>query len=104
MKVKEIESTSKEILQNIGIRLRSTREYKRLPIKYMAEILETTPEQYLEIENGKSQLDGFQIFILKKVLDVSINWLIVGDEDIENEKLINLIRVIDNSTQAEMNN
>ena len=97
MKVKEIESTSEEILQNIGIRLRSIREFKRLPIKYMAEILETTPEQYLEIESGKSQLDGFQIFILKKVLDVSINWLIAGNEDNEDEKLIHLIRAVDSN-------
>lgn len=97
MTTNEIESTDEEIIRNIGIRLRSIREYKRLPIKYMAELLETTPEKYLEFEKGKSLPDVFQLFMLYKVLDVSINWLIIGNQDKEDEKLIHLIRVIENN-------
>lgn len=81
MKTNKTGLSNEELNRNVGLRLRAIREEKKLTTQYMAEILETTPEQYLEFEEGKSELNGFQILTLKKVLNVSINWLIAGNED-----------------------
>jgi transcriptional regulator with XRE-family HTH domain len=93
MKTKEIALNGEKVAAEIGGRLRSIRVYRRLPVNYMAEILEIAPDQYTKLEEGKKLLGAYEAFILNKVLGIDINWLIAGDND-NDGKLIPMMRVI----------
>ncbi|WP_316347663.1 helix-turn-helix transcriptional regulator [Desulfuromonas acetoxidans] len=63
----------------LGDRLKSIRKEKKLTQKAFAEALNTSPGYISEIEKGKKVPGGELLTMLKRVFDVDINWLLLGE-------------------------
>ena len=70
-------------METFGNRLRIARMKKELTLEELAEILKTTKATLSRYENNKRTPDVYVVRQLSKVLEVDLNYLINGEEEIE---------------------
>jgi transcriptional regulator with XRE-family HTH domain len=92
---------SNDFLSDIGTRLKITREKKRFSQKELSQLIEVAPNQYSKIEAGKVVPSLKTLARAAKILEVSADELIFGEEPIaktetKNTALIQRIEHIEN--------
>lgn len=69
-----------------GTRLKEIRKEKNLTQKQLAAILATSSGYISEIESGKKMPGGEFFLMLKRKLNININWLLTGEGDPYNDE------------------
>lgn len=75
---------------DIGKRIKEAREFKGLKSKEFAAILKIDSSQYSKIENGKLLPTLTQVIEISKQLEMSLDWLVLGNKLNEISKEHNL--------------
>lgn len=70
-----------ENYENIGKRVRKTREHYRLTREQLAELANISPQFLVHIENGTKSMTTNTICNLARALNVSTDYLLLGQED-----------------------
>ena len=70
----------KEILSEIGNRLRGLREQAGYTVAEICALLNTTEAHYMGIENGDYCLSCDRMITIKGIFGITLNWLICGEE------------------------
>jgi transcriptional regulator with XRE-family HTH domain len=68
------------VLNDIGFRLKEARKVKGLKQKTMAEKLDFSRAGYSRMETGKVEITTKNLTKIADILDVSMDWLILGKE------------------------
>lgn len=69
-----------EDIKQIGIRLKGLREVLDIPVEKMAEVCETTLEQYLKFERGESDPSVYRLSRISKRYGIALDVLLFGEE------------------------
>jgi transcriptional regulator with XRE-family HTH domain len=74
------------ILEAIGARVRTFREAKGLSLSEFGEIVNRDKSNLAKLEKGKFEVtSNFLHYLLKKYPRFNLEWLILGEGDMENE-------------------
>jgi transcriptional regulator with XRE-family HTH domain len=69
------------MLNDIGSRLKEARQSRGLKQKTMADKLDISRAGYSRMETGKVEITTKNLVKIAEILDVSLNWLILGKLD-----------------------
>lgn len=69
-------------ITSIGARMRQARKKKHLTLAEISEYTGLSTGNLSELENNKFMPSSNALISLKKVLDVSIDWLLTGEENV----------------------
>lgn len=70
--------TEKELLKNLGIRVRELRKSRGLSQQQLAELLGVSDPMISNLENGKKSIKIINLYTLSEVFDVTIDYLLKG--------------------------
>ena len=70
----------KEILADIGKRLRDLRKQAGYTVAEMCGFLNTMETHYMGIENGDYFMSSDRLITIKDIFGIELNWLICGEE------------------------
>lgn len=77
-----IEVLFMEYMDSIGERIRWARKNKKLTMTEVSELTGLSTGNISELENNKFMPSSTALLSFKKVLDVSIDWLLTGEENV----------------------
>lgn len=75
----------KDYKKDMGLRIKSKRKALKLTQEVVAEMLDISVKHFSEVERGLTGLSIENLIKLSNILGVSIDYIIKGDADSENE-------------------
>ena len=81
----EYQTSQRELARAIGARVRMRREaldltQEQLRVQMELAKVYISRKQYSRIENGEALPDAAELIALHRILDVSLDWLLLGEE------------------------
>ena len=74
----------RELYQCVGMRLKEARKAKHLTQERVAELIGITTGHYGRVERGDAGLGYENLYRVKKVLGIDLNYLFTGQSDMED--------------------
>jgi transcriptional regulator with XRE-family HTH domain len=87
-----------QLRQGMGIRIRNKRNEKRMTIDNLSEKIDMNANNLGRVERGQSGIGLEKLVALSNVLEVSLDWLVKGDEIADYYRLGQLAAISKNMT------